>query len=144
MTTQPNANPLNQVSATITQTIEELHAALREYIEAAYHVSDPRMVAQRRVLLDKLGIIHQRPYLESTPRYVAGAKYKDIPGVDPVVSTLLTELAKPTNQGRQLLYDPPYKHQADAIEQILVRAKSLVIMTGTGSGKTEKSFCCQS
>lgn len=137
MTTQPNANPLNQVSATITQTIEELHTALREYIEAAYHVSDPRMVAQRRVLLDKLGIIHQRPYLESTPRYVPGAKYKDIPGVDPVVSTLLTELAKPTNQGRQLLYDPPYKHQADAIEQILVRAKSLVIMTGTGSGKTE-------
>ena len=49
----------------------------------------------------------------------------------------LTELAKPTNQGRQLLYDPPYKHQADAIEQILVRGKSLVIMTGTGSGKTQ-------
>ena len=136
-TNRDDASTLNRQSATITQTIEELHTALREYIEAAYHISDPRMVTQRRVLLDNLGVIHQRPFLESTPRYMPGRKFKDIPDLDPVVGALLSNLARPTDQGRQLLYDPPYKHQADAIEEVLVRRKSLVVMTGTGSGKTE-------
>ena len=121
---------------TIDQTVEELRRALREYIEAAYHISDPGMVEQRAQLLGELGVIFQRPYLESTPRYVLGNKYAQIPGLDSKVASLLTALAKPI-QGKQLIYDPPYKHQADAIEQILVRHKSLMVMTGTGSGKTE-------
>jgi hypothetical protein len=34
---------------TINETIEELHAALREYIEAAYHISDPAMVTSEQL-----------------------------------------------------------------------------------------------
>src|SRR5205809_757767 len=63
---------------TINETIEELHAALREYIEAAYHVSDPAMLKQRRELLDELGVIHQRPFLESTPRYIIDRRFEVI------------------------------------------------------------------
>ena len=37
----------------------------------------------------------------------------------------------------RLVYDPPYKHQSDAIRGSIVEDKNLVIMTGTGSGKTE-------
>ena len=33
--------------ATIDQTVMQLHAALQEYIEAAYHISDPQMVKER-------------------------------------------------------------------------------------------------
>jgi hypothetical protein len=29
--------------------MEELHAALREYIEAAYHISDPAMVTSEQL-----------------------------------------------------------------------------------------------
>lgn len=36
-----------------------------------------------------------------------------------------------------LLYDPPYSHQATALVEAVVNGKSLVITTGTGSGKTE-------
>ena len=37
----------------------------------------------------------------------------------------------------RLIHDPPYTHQADAIRGCLINGKNLVIMTGTGSGKTE-------
>ena len=60
------------MSLTIGETIQQLHRALCEYIEATYHVSHPILVAQRKQLLDELGVIHQKPYLESTPRYKTG------------------------------------------------------------------------
>jgi ATP-dependent helicase YprA (DUF1998 family) len=37
----------------------------------------------------------------------------------------------------KLLYDPPYEHQSDAIRRILIEGKNILVMTGTGSGKTE-------
>ena len=122
---------------TINETIAELQRALREYIEAAYHISDSRMVTQRRQLLDELGVIHQRPFLESTPRYIAGPQYAAIKGLDSSVRDVFTLLSEAPTGSRRIIYDPPYKHQADAIVETLVNGKSLMIMTGTGSGKTE-------
>lgn len=121
---------------TIDQTIAELQAALSDYIEAAYHISDPPMVSQRAELLRQPGVVHQRPYLESTPRYVLGPKYSDIVGVDSAISTLLTELSA-SNENKPILFNPPYLHQAEAIQGVLAENKSLMITTGTGSGKTE-------
>src|SRR5258708_17202993 len=129
-------NDVQTKFATIDQTVMQLHAALQEYIEAAYHISDPQMVKERAALLLEPGVIHQRPYLESTPRYVSGLKYSDIPGLDSAVSSLFTSLSK-SDLTKPILYNPPYLHQAEAIEGILVQNKSLMIMTGTGSGKTE-------
>jgi ATP-dependent helicase YprA (DUF1998 family) len=121
---------------TIDQTISELQTALRDYIEAAYHISDPAMVSQRTALLRYAGVIHQRPYLESTPRYVLGPKYSEITGLDTAVAGLLTELSV-SNGNKPVLFNPPYLHQAEAIRGVLTQKKSLMIMTGTGSGKTE-------
>lgn len=121
---------------TIDQTIAELQGALKDYIEAAYHISDPPMVSQRAELLREVGTVHQRPYLESTPRYVAGPKYAEISGLDQSVAALMTDLSA-TDSGKQILFNPPYLHQAEAIQGVLVQEKSLMIMTGTGSGKTE-------
>jgi hypothetical protein len=125
------------VAETINQTIDELKKSLREYIEATYHISDPRLVNQRRAVLETLGVIHQRPFLESTPRYGLGSKFAEIGGLEPSVVTLLKALSVPDSSGKPLVYDPPYKHQAQAIERALVHRKSLMITTGTGSGKTE-------
>ena len=36
-----------------------------------------------------------------------------------------------------LIHDPPYQHQAASTRLSLVEGRSLVVMTGTGSGKTE-------
>src|SRR6266852_4467601 len=120
--------------ATINETISELHRSLSDYIEAAYHIGDPRLITQRRELLDRPGVVHQRPYIESTPRYKAGSLFRNIGKLDSSIVDLFESLASPNEDGRQLIYDPPYQHQAEAVEQALVHGKSLMIMTGTGSG----------
>ncbi len=123
-------------SLTIGETIEQLHRALRDYIEATYHISHPTLVAQRRRLLDEPGVIYQRPYLESTPRYRLGASFRDL-GLDPAVLEMLSLVTSAPEGKSSLIHDPPYQHQAEALVQSLVKGRSLLVMTGTGSGKTE-------
>ncbi len=123
-------------SLTIGETIDEIHTALKDYIEATYHISHPALVAQRKRLLDAAGVIHQEPFLESTPRYQPGSPFRSL-HIPDAAKTLLETMAQPTEQRGPLLYDPPYRHQAAAIESAIADGKSLVVTTGTGSGKTE-------
>lgn len=116
---------------TIGETIAELHCSLRDYVEATYHISHPTLVELRRSLLDQAGTISQRPYLETTPRYQSGTTFANIKGLDPAVTQILAGIT-----GR-LVHDPPYEHQAAAMRTVLVDGQSAVVMTGTGSGKTE-------
>lgn len=123
------------MASTVVETIEELQRALRNYIEATYHISAPQLVRQRGELLSVADVIHVAPYVESTPRYQSGQRFADL-GLDPAVHHLLTSLTTPSATGYRL-YDPPWKHQATALTEALVNKKSLLVMTGTGSGKTE-------
>ena len=43
----------------------------------------------------------------------------------------------PGQGGLGLLHDPPYSHQALALQRTVTDRQSLVVTTGTGSGKTE-------
>ena len=127
MTTQP----------TIGQTIEQVRTALRDYIEATYHISHPQIVGQRRELLDRPGVIAQTPYLESTPRYIAGDRFESL-DLPPAALELFDLMARPTaDGGLGLLHNPPYAHQARALTEAVRNERSLVVTTGTGSGKTE-------
>ena len=121
---------------TIGETVGQLHRALRDYIEAAYHISDPTLVEQRRRLLERPGVIHQRPYLESTPRYKEGASFCDI-GLDEAALNIFSAVSKKDGDLSPLVHDPPYQHQAASVRLSLVEGRSLMVMTGTGSGKTE-------
>lgn len=123
------------MTETIQETIDELRQTLTDYIEATYHIGHPTMVAQRQRLLEERGGIFQVPYLESTPRYVAKTHYRDMTIPAPAKEAL-SALADPS-LGKPLVFDPPYTHQEAALEGILTRHKNLMIMTGTGSGKTE-------
>ncbi len=122
---------------TINETIKQLHDALSDYIEATYHIAAPTLISQRQELLAKPGVIHQVPYLESTPRYEAGKKFADIEGLSSAALDVFSALARNDGGLSKVLYDPPYRHQSEALENSLVKRKNLVIMTGTGSGKTE-------
>ncbi|TET39234.1 MAG: DEAD/DEAH box helicase [Planctomycetota bacterium] len=121
---------------TIGETVDQLHAALRDYIEATYHVSHPTLVAQRRELLSQPGVISQRPYLESTLRYRSGAAFADL-GLPGSVLEMFSAVTMSSGDLPKLIHDPPYQHQAAAVKKCLVDGRSLVVMTGTGSGKTE-------
>ena len=124
------------MSLTIGQTSEELHRALKEYIEAAYHVSHPALVEQRKRLLDLPGVVHQQPYLESTPRYRTGRRFEQL-GLDSAALEVFSALSEADGELDVVIHDPPYQHQADSSKLALVEGQSLVVMTGTGSGKTE-------
>lgn len=120
---------------TIAETIAKIKSALCDYIEATYHIGHPALVEQRRRLLEQDGVIAQTPFLESTPRYRKGRKYSEL-DLDQVTRDFFASLAE-VSGGTQLLYDPPYTHQVEALELTFREGLSLAITTGTGSGKTE-------
>ena len=122
---------------TTQESIEQLHRALSENIEATYHISAPSLIRQRKQLLAQPGLIHQIPYLESTPRYHTGEQLAKMKGLPTAALEAFLSVSRKDGDRPQLVYDPPYSHQSDAIRGCLVDRKNLVIMTGTGSGKTE-------
>lgn len=121
---------------TIAETIDEIRAALREYIEATYHVGHPAVIERRRALLDEEGVIFRAPFIESTPRYQTGKHFDDL-NLEPAAKELLARLTTEFGGQPKLLHDPPYRHQAEALELTSRDGLSLAITTGTGSGKTE-------
>jgi len=125
------------MARTIQETIDRLHSSLKEYIEATYHIGDSSLIEQRRTLLERTGVTHQEPFLETTPRYQVGAKFRDMPGLPSSARAIYEMLSSAREHRPRLLFDPPYRHQADAVDNALVEGRNLVIMTGTGSGKTE-------
>ena len=97
---------------TIQQSIEQLHGTLRDYIEATYHISDKSLIAQRKALLACPGVIHQVPYIESTPRYETGEHFSEMAGLSPAALEAYLAVSNQQSDLPRLIYDPPYKHQS--------------------------------
>ena len=112
--------------------LQQYTDALRTYITSTYHISNPALVGLRDELLHRTGAIAQAPYLESTARYEGARRYSQLE----LPVDALDLLARLGQDG--ILFDPPYDHQARALELALnAPYKDLVVTTGTGSGKTE-------
>ncbi|MEV1203231.1 DEAD/DEAH box helicase, partial [Microbispora rosea] len=114
----------------------KIQAALRDYIEATYHVGHPTVIDQRRELLEQEGVLFRAPFIESTPRYQTDRRFADLQ-IDGAIQALFGKLTTDAGGLRPLLYDPPYTHQAQALEWTAHDGLSLAVTTGTGSGKTE-------
>ena len=122
---------------TVQESVKQLHRALCDYIEATYHIRAASLIARRKELLNRPGVIHQVPYLESTPRYRAGEGLAEMDGLPLAAREVFQSVSEPKGDLPRLIYDPPHEHQCAAIRESLIDSNNLVIMTGTGSGKTE-------
>jgi len=116
----------------VYKELQHYSDALRTYITSTYHISNPALVDMRDEFLRRVGSIAQEPYLESTARYTTSRRYEEL-DIPKDVAAVLNWLG-----GRRVIFDPPYDHQAAALELILNPPfNDLVVSTGTGSGKTE-------
>jgi ATP-dependent helicase YprA (DUF1998 family) len=126
----------DKVELGVKEIAQRIHLRLRRYLEAQYHIRNSALIEERRLLLEEPGGISQRPFLEVTPSYALAGDFSELSAPAPVTE-LLQELVgwKPG-----IGVYPPYRHQADALEQFFakgVASDDLVVATGTGSGKTE-------
>jgi ATP-dependent helicase YprA (DUF1998 family) len=115
----------------IKQVSEQLEADLEKYLEATYHLHHPRLLKERRALMEE-GEISTEPWVEATPSYESGNKFRNLD----LPSTVVDLLKQLEDDGLDI-FDPPYKHQADALESFFAEDQDLIVSTGTGSGKTE-------
>ena len=116
----------------VNQVAARIHLRLQRYIEAQYHIRHTDVIEERRLLLEEPAGISQRPHIEVTPSYAVAGAFGGL-RIPRLVCGLLDELAgwRPS-----VGVYPPYRHQADALEQFF-GGRDLVVATGTGSGKTE-------
>jgi|AntRauTorcE11898_2_1112593.scaffolds.fasta_scaffold00224_7 ATP-dependent helicase YprA (DUF1998 family) len=115
----------------IKEVSEQIEQDLQQYIESSYHLHHPRLIEERKQLMDD-GETSTKPWVEATPSYKSGQKFRDL-GLPTEVVDLLKDLE---DDGLDI-FDPPYKHQADGIQSFFNDDKDLIVSTGTGSGKTE-------
>jgi Lhr-like helicase len=116
----------------------ELQDQLKRYVKSAFGTNSSSFESERAELLDTPGVFFQDPYLEVLPQYSTGKELgaldaADLPGLSEKARHGFIALA-----GSGLM--PPsailYMHQQKMLRAALER-KHCVVVTGTGSGKTE-------
>jgi len=117
---------------------EQLREHLKRYVKSAFGTDSDSFEAEREALLDTPGVFFQEPYLELLPAYATGKRLgdldaEDLPGLDEPARRALISLASGglMPQGAEL-----YLHQLRMLRAAMQR-KHCVVVTGTGSGKTE-------
>lgn len=122
------------------RVVSEIQETLLSYIDTAYWLADDGVVAERRELLSRPGILFQEPLIEPVLPYPG-----TVPGLDTCLEVGLTR-----DEGLLLLRSvfgdiggPDMllrEHQADALRVSLLGDRAVsnpVVTSGTGSGKTE-------
>jgi DEAD/DEAH box helicase domain-containing protein len=132
------------------QTFHSLKSAYLRYFDSPYDLRFEELVQARRRLLDRDGVLYREALIEPQPPY-AGSRHD----IRSAVSSVLTgdsgwaagiagDLADLAEAG---LFAPRsgiplelYTHQVEMLASSTLRGHDAVILTGTGSGKTEAIY----
>lgn len=117
---------------------EFLKDGIKRYITSAFGTNSRTLEKDRRGLLDTPGVLFQAPYVEPIPSYKAGSRLVDLQaGSLPSLSEKGREAFKAIVQAGLFGGGHPlYSHQQRMLQRSL-EGKHCVVVTGTGSGKTE-------
>lgn len=113
---------------------ERMNRIYRMYIESAFPLRYPQLVAERRNLLSAVGMLSQPPLLETVPVYPSSGATLEQTSIElPEEYRDLQHFAA----GLMRPGDELYRHQRRCLDAVLLEGKDIVVTTGTGSGKTE-------
>lgn len=109
----------------------DIKKTYRRYLQSLLAVRDSKLNAALINAINNTDLLDKGPYLEATPPYAPGSTIRRLIE-DGVLATSFKDLSSSTLP----LDRPLYTHQEQAIRKISA-GRSIVVATGTGSGKTE-------
>ncbi|MFS1466057.1 DEAD/DEAH box helicase [Vibrio lentus] len=119
---------------------EDLNDNLKKYVKSAFGTNSKSFEEERQCLLDTPGVLFQEPYLEVLPNYVSGKKLDELNVEDlPTMSSdAIDAFCKVAGASLISSKFSLYKHQEVMLTKAMSKErKHCVVVTGTGSGKTE-------
>ena len=132
------------------ETFQSLKSAYLRYFDSPFDLRFEEVVQARRRLLDRDGVLYREPLVEPQPPYlgsghdIGGAVAHVLGGSSGWTHALVGELAQLGERG---LFPPRgdtalelYAHQVEMLRASTQRGEDAVILTGTGSGKTEAIY----
>lgn len=114
--------------------LDEVTQEYRDYIQTEFRAKDLALRERLAAALERENFLCREPFFQAHRPFRAGKKWRDLP-LDEKLARVMEERA--TRFGAK---DPQhaYTHQSGAIDELLRPApRSVVVTTGTGSGKTE-------
>jgi DEAD/DEAH box helicase domain-containing protein len=120
------------------ESFEHIQSSIKRYITSAFGTNSPTFELDRKELLDKDAVLFQEPFVEPIPSYessktLAELTEEDLPGMpQPAIEAFRSIVAAGLFKGGY----PLYTHQQRMLQHALM-GKHCVVVTGTGSGKTE-------
>ncbi|MDO4542967.1 MAG: DEAD/DEAH box helicase [Clostridia bacterium] len=111
---------------------KQLRTELENYIKSQYFGKSPLLLSAISSHLDDAGLLYQKPFIESSPAYVAVQNGIETASLE---SWMKEYFLKLTDAGIGV-FASPFAHQISALEAA-TRGENLFVSTGTGSGKTE-------
>lgn len=124
-------------------TPTSVYAALKEgylrYFDTAFWLRDPRLMTERKRLLDVDGTVFREPLLEALMPYTSGPTLAETCAEAGLSQVVARELGRLLFGGDETFSLRP--HQAEALRTSLAPGsaaqRNVVVTSGTGSGKTE-------
>lgn len=117
---------------------EALQDGIKRYVTSAFGTNSSTFEDDRKDLLGQPGVLFQRPYVEPTQSYKSGRPLVDLSEDDLPGLSAAGRKAFKAIIGAGLFNGeyPLYQHQQTMLRESL-KGKHCVVVTGTGSGKTE-------
>jgi DEAD/DEAH box helicase domain-containing protein len=132
------------------QTFDALRDAYLRYFDSPFDLRFEELVLARRGLLNRDGVLYREPLIEPQPPYVLSGRtissgsQEALSGQPSWTAATISDLGLFAEAGlflpRNGVSIELYRHQLEMLRAVTAQGRDAVILTGTGSGKTEAIY----